>query len=165
MGIVGVKLLLMPVIGIAMVWTASRWGLLPDDPLFLLCLVIQASSPSATALVCFPPAKLATRAHDTTRALRVDYTACTPLTANDGASGGYHGTTRHRLRHDGKPAVLAVPRRHVLRHRVHRPQPLPLRVNVPGPKYRILFIFLLFSFFIFLLHLSLSEYLSGHGGR
>lgn len=50
-GIVGVKLLLMPVIGIAMVWTASRWGLLPDDPLFLLCLVIQASSPSATALV------------------------------------------------------------------------------------------------------------------
>lgn len=69
MGIVGVKLLLMPVIGIAMVWTASRWGLLPDDPLFLLCLVIQASSPSATALVCFPPAKLAqhtrTTRHDT----------------------------------------------------------------------------------------------------
>jgi hypothetical protein len=50
-GVILLKLVVMPILGISMVWAANRYGLLPDDPLFCLCLVIQAAAPSATALV------------------------------------------------------------------------------------------------------------------
>jgi hypothetical protein len=62
-GVIVVKLLLMPIIGIAMVWTANRWGLLPDDPIFPLSLALQASAPSATALVRHAPPPPRTRTH------------------------------------------------------------------------------------------------------